>query len=176
MANTYTLLRKFSGNGSSAAITMSGIPQTYTDLVIRGTGKDTSTTLPSVAFTINFNGDTGNYYTYRKLYMAHLTQSVQVADNSSAFQGGYISTSKTSGADVTGPVEITFPEYTNSSGKLFYAVSSGETPDTTNALVVSYSGGRYSQTSAITSITLTTAGTAWSSTSRFNLYGILKTP
>ena len=170
MANTYTLLKKFSGTGTS--ITLYAIPTGYSHLIIKGSGKDISTTLPSVPFTMQYNSDTGSNYSHRLFYMDNVTMTGTAASSQTAMRVGYICTAKTSGASVTAPIEITIPDYQGVGGKLFYATSSAESPDTTNVYTLCHSSGRWTTTDAITSITLTTSGSGWDPTSRFCLYGI----
>lgn len=171
MANTYTLLKKFSGNGGTS-ITLSDIPSDYYHLIIKGSGKDTSTTLPSVAFTMQYNNDTGANYSHRLFYMDNVTMTGAAASAQTSMRVGYISTGKTSGESVTAPIEITIPDYRGVGGKLFYATSSAESPDTTNCYTLCHSSGRWTTTNAINSITLITLGSGWDPTSRFCLYGI----
>lgn len=172
MANTYTLLKSFTGDGISSSITISGIPTDYYHLIIKGSGKDTSTSVGSVAFGIQYNGDTAANYLYRLTYLDNVTQYTQNNTASNSIRCGYISTSKTSGANVAGPMEITIPDYQGVGGKIMYSTSSGETPDYVGAYTNVYSGGRWTGTAPVTSFTLVTSGTAWSTASKFSLYGL----
>jgi len=67
--NNFTSIQTVTvGSGGSSAISFSSIPQTYTHLQLRVTGR-TATASTSDSFLVTFNGDTGSSsYTNHQLY------------------------------------------------------------------------------------------------------------
>ncbi len=60
---SYESIATASGNGSSATITFSSIPSTYTHLQIRAITRDTSALNDSYGAKLKINSDTGSNYT-----------------------------------------------------------------------------------------------------------------
>ena len=169
MATTYQAIASIISNGTTATVTFSSIPSTYTDLLIRTSARSSSAGA-SDQINIVFNGDTSTNYSITQVY----------GNNSAA--GSFGTTSTTQGRinyiDVSGQTANTFgigeiyiPNYAAATTKQTLGFSASESNDTTTPYVVNV-GFLYRGTSAISSITLQTAGSNYVSGSRFDLYGI----
>lgn len=153
-----------SGNNSASLITISSIPSGYTHLQVRGIVNDGS----GYQVRIRFNGDSGTNYSYNRL----------IADTSANYSAG---TANASGIEVVGVISgaastylsnviIDIDNYLSSnykSVKSFYGTRN------TGAGYVGVEAGSWRNTAAITSISFVNSGsTAFTSTTRFDLYGI----
>lgn len=167
MANTYTLISSsFPTSGNS--VTFSSIPQTYTDLVIRVSGRTTNSSIIS-SFQVGFNGVTTSTYS-----------SVSVQGNGSApsssrsqsneIYSGFINGGN-SLANSFGSSEIYIPNYTNSTNnKQISSFTVSE--DNSGTAYITASAGLSSNTAAISSITVYFGGNTIASGSSLYLYGI----
>lgn len=122
MANTYIAIATVTvGSGGTSAITFSNIPQTYTDLIIQISARD-SRNLYVDDFGIQINGSTSNF-TYRSVY------GTGTATGSA--QGSYSVTGVFNGATATasafGNATIYIPNYTASKAKSIGGDSVNET-------------------------------------------------
>ena len=169
MATTYQAIASIISTGTTATITFSSIPSTYTDLVIRTSARSASVSA-SDQINIVFNGDTATNYSMTQVY----------GNNSAA--ASFRTTSATQGRinyiDVSGQTANTFgigdiyiPNYANTTTKQVLGLSASESNDTTTSFIAGI-GALYRGTSAISSITLQSAGSNYVSGSRFDLYGI----
>ena len=170
MANTYTLIASNTLSTTTASVTFSSIPATYTDLCIllslrnNRTGFDRSTT------TMRLNGDTGSNYSTRTVYAA----DGSVGSDSTSGTYGTIgnSNSANNNANTFSPFTIYIPNYAGSNAKSFSVDYAQES--TTATWVVQMIAGLWNQTSAITSITLgdLAVSSSFVQYSTFYLYGI----
>jgi len=158
------------GTGSSNLITFSSIPQTYKHLQIRWIAKDTAgTTVASLRLTCNGVGGTS--------YASHRVTgdgSTVTANNSSAASlatlGFYRSNSTVSAMGV-GIIDI--QDYASTTkNKTFRSFNGIDANTGTTADRVILASGLFIDTTAITSITIDGAGTAFTTASTFALYGI----
>ena len=169
MANTYTLISSNVLASSAASVTFSAIPSTYTDLVLRISARsDTAGT--SDQYYVTFNGS-GTGYSYTNLYgtgaaAATLTISAQAIIRVRSFDGN------TATANTYGSAEIYIPSYTATQNKPISAFAAME--DNATAAIVGTTAGLWSNTAAITSVTISAAGANWLAGSSFYLYGISK--
>lgn len=167
MAATYKLIASNVLSSSAASITLSSIPSTYTDLVLKISNRTDNTGVGN-GFTLTYNGSSTNY-SGRGVY-----GDGQVATaNSSSTSGMMFVNGSTETADTFANVELYIPDYAGSTHKpsFNYAVMEN------NATLATYMGIQarlWSDTSAITSMTLTPSVGNWVSGSSFYLYGILK--
>jgi hypothetical protein len=167
MANTYTLIASNTvGSGGASSVTFSSIPSTYTDLVVKMSGRSTGGGVNRGSY-IAFNGSSTGY-TDR-----YLQGSGSAASSGSAGGTGNIYLGETDGAGATASTfsnqEIYIPNYTSANYKSVSADSVAETNATTQYM--SLNAGLWSNTAAITSIVLTTSGN-YDQYSTFYLYGI----
>jgi hypothetical protein len=163
MANLRLIEAKTLGS-NTASITFTDIPQTYTDLKLVMSVRDTITSTGNawVAFDIYFNGsNTG-------ISGKHLFGTgSSAASNSVAY--GYANEGSTT-SNTFSNNEIYIPNYTSANYKSYSAEQ--VTENNAIAALSSLIAGLWSSTSAITSLTCSALGTAFAANSTFYLYGI----
>jgi hypothetical protein len=167
---TYTLIASSTvGAGGAANIDFSSIPSTYTDLVLKISGR-TNRSLSVDGIALRFNNDlTSGNYTGIRLFGDGATAS----SDASSWDGMPFMDGATSTASVFGNAEIYIPNYAGSTQKSISADGVGEN----NATTV-YSGlgaGKWSGTSTINRITIysETSATILQYSTAY-LYGIVK--
>ncbi len=156
MPRTYEPIASTTLGTSATSVTLSSIPGTFTDLILIP-----AATLGSFAsFEIRVNGDTGSNYSYTYLYGNGTITGSARADNmtiiNTVIQG------------TPGPVigQLHFMSYANTSVFKTILMSGGAASHIATRTV-----GLWRSTSAITSITISSAATM-ASGSTFSLYGI----
>lgn len=152
------------GAGGSATIDFTNIPQTYTDLVIKYSTRCTANAVQNMALTIN--SSTSNF-TWRSLY----------GGNSSSYGSSSGSTNLVGiaeGNDYTASTfdsgEIYISNYSSSNYKTISADSTTETNGTTSYLEMFAT--LWSNSAAITSLSLSSTSGNFSNYSTATLYGI----
>lgn len=156
------------GAGGSAAMTFSSIPQIYTDLLIKVSARDSSNAgQPWAPIRATFNGSSSSW-AYRALYGDGSNAS---AASSPVSEFGF-GTSSSNTANVFGNTEIYIPNYTGSSYKFASVDSVTENNSTTT--LSSFNSNLWSNTAAITSISLPAPWASWVQYSTATLYGIKK--
>jgi hypothetical protein len=163
MANTYTLIETQTLSSSTASITFSSIPQTYTDLKVVFSPRHSNADVSNDVL-ISLNGSTSNF-TGRRFYG---TGSATGSDTATRTAGTSVGASAT--ASTFGNNEIYIPNYTSSNYKSISTDQAGENNASQAFLILGTN--LWSDTAAITSITLTAAGTSFVQYSTFYLYGI----
>jgi hypothetical protein len=165
MANTYTLISSVTvGSGGAASMGFTSIPATYTDLVVKVSARD-DRALTVDGVLISFNGSTSNF-----------TNKYLDGDGASTSSGTLARlTANAPGATATGSVfgngEIYIPNYASSNYKSFSGDS--VTENNATAALAGLFANLWSDTAAITSITLTPSnGTLFDQYSTAYLYGI----
>jgi hypothetical protein len=168
--NTYVALDKVTVSGTSTAtITFSSIPSTYTDLVIVGNlGSETTNAFPY----LQFNGDTGSNYSYTELYgNGTNAYSVRVSNHTQLFNND-VSVKQGS---VNSNVIYQIMNYSNTT-TYKTSLTRQNTVDAADYNGALAAVGLWRNTAAITSVSikLTRGGTGYnfSSGSTFSLYGI----
>ena len=165
MANTYTLIASNTLSSTTASVTFSSIPQTYTDLVLQVSARNDEVD-NGASLRVYFNSDTANI-TVRELRGIGTT----VASYSLSIpQAGYVA-ALNSTANTFGAGTIYIPNYTSSNNKS----SSGDIVLPSNTAAENYgvlSARLWSITSAITSVTVAPGLDSWVQYSSFYLYGI----
>lgn len=169
MPNTMTLISSQLLTGTAATVTLSSIPNTYTDLKVvvsgRGASSGGGTSGAWDNFTIKFNGSSSNY-------SARWLNNTDGSTNSGSSSSLIYSFSTYSGATANtfANCEFYIPNYASSNYK---SVSADNAPsNNATAIVIGITAGLWSDTSAITSITFTLATGSWAANSNFYLYGI----
>lgn len=167
--STYTPLATQTLSSAAATVTFSGIPQTYTDLVLVVSGRSSRTSASSDQFLINVNGDTGSNYSQTFLVGNGSTASSSRASNGTYIYAGDIDA--TGGSSYTGfaTIIVNFQNYANTTTNKT-VLSRTSSPNSFVEAVV----GLWRSTAAINSITLdlVTASAEFVSGSTFTLYGI----
>ena len=167
MANTYTLISSNVLSASAASVTFSAIPSTYTDLVIRCSARGDST---ATVFRLYFNGDSGTTsYSLTSIRGDGTTATSGAAVSASTALVGALDLS-TYTANTFSSTEIYIPSYTVSQNKQFSSFTVNENNATT-ALIYGLAN-LFSDTTAISSITIINQSANFVSGSSFYLYGI----
>jgi len=171
-SGAYDSIATANGTGSSATITFSSIPSTYTHLQLRYIGRDNRSGVTTDSFICRFNSDTGsNYMEYHLLQGDGATASASAGStsNTNILLGSIPAASALASTVGVGIVDI-----------LDYA-NTNKYKTTRNLMGFDYNGsgtirlisGLWMSTSAINSITLTTGTSSnWTGDAQFALYGI----
>ena len=165
MPNTYTLISSNVLASSAASVTFSAIPSTYTDLVLRVSGRSANVSnFDNPRITLNGSSST---FSRTEIYAeSGAVGSERAADRIIGVIPAANATSNTFGS-----MEFYLPSYTSSTNKPYGNYSVTENNSTTQSIWVL--AGLWSTTSAINeiSISLQSAGNFVSGSS-FYLYGI----
>lgn len=157
--STYTPIASITLSSAQSSVTFSGIPQTYTDLVLVINGYDVD---GNGYLTMQFNSDTGSNYSRTTLSGNGSTTSSIRNSNSTVLYPTIGSSSTNIGGDI-----IQIQNYSNSNTYKTLLFRGSQTGSATIAQV-----GLWRSTSAITSIKLSAASGNIASGSTFNLYGV----
>ena len=171
MADTYTLIEKITvGAAGASDVTFTSIPQTYTDLVIKFSTRDSNNST-SENLRITFNNTGGTSYSERLLY-----GSGSAAQSYSASSAAYINYQYSTGAVATSSTfsngEVYIPNYTSSNNKSISVDSVIENNATATAMGLN--AALFSSSAAISSIKLASPSGTFVQYSTFYLYGIAK--
>jgi hypothetical protein len=170
MANTYNLIASSVLSSTTATITFSSIPTTYTDLVLRVSARSGGTT--GVNFAFLFNNDTyggQNLYSQTSLDTTSSAVASSVGTGSSAWNA-LINLSTTT-ANTFSSTEIYIPSYNSTGVKPAYTFTTIEGNITTPVYMAQYAHS-YRGTSGITRVDFTGVTGNFVSGSSFYLYGI----
>ena len=153
------------GSGGVASVSFSSIPATYTNLVIKGSMRmDLSSANAWNYNTITFNGSSSSY---TGKYVSGNNTSILNGSPTAIYAYG---NTQTASANIFSNFEIYVPNYTSSSYK---SVSvDGVTEQNGGDGLCNLGAYLWSNTSAITSITITPIVTNVMQYSTFTLYGI----
>ena len=170
MANeTYTLIQKTTLNASAASITFSSIPQTFTDLVVMCSLRN-ATAGTAQSGWVKFNGSSTGY---AHRYLSGDGASASSANDAAATR---IYIGQVDGATATAStfanISIYIPNYTSANFKSVSIDGVQETNATT--AYATLSAGLWSNTAAITSISLETTAGDYVQYSSVSLYGVAK--
>ena len=168
MADTYTLISSVTvGAGGASSIDFTSIPSTYTDLVVKvSTRAAVSATF--VYGGIRFNSDTNTYDTRTLFGSGSSAFSTSASTN---FGYALESSAANATANTFGNAEIYIPNYAGSTKKSYSTDQVSETNATATEMALG--AGLWSQTGAITSITLYPgSGSTFVQYSTAYLYGI----
>ena len=151
MANTYVAIATTTvGSGGAAEIEFTSIPATYTDLVVKVSGRASTTT---TGCDITFNGTTSGY-TNRRLYGTGSATASDSAGTTYISNTMLVDSSYT--ASTFGNGEIYIPNYAGSNNK---SVSvDGVTENNATTALSMLTAGLLSNSAAITSIKLEVSG------------------
>jgi len=174
MPANYVLLEKITvGAAGASSVTFSGIPQTgYTDLVVKMSARGTDSAARVVPY-LQFNGSTSSYSAIR-LY-GQDSSTTGSAANEGGTNAIYSNRMPAAGATANtfGNMEFYIPNYTSSNYKSNSSESATENNSSTN-WNLSMVAGLWSNTAAITSITVTPDAGSFAQYSTFYLYGVAK--
>lgn len=167
----YFLIQRVAGTGSSATITFSSIPQTYKSLQIRWMAKDTAgTTVASLRVTCNGVG--GTSYASHRITGDGSVVTVNASSAASLATLGFYRSNATASAMGVGIIDI--HDYASTTkNKTFRSFNGVDANTGTDADRVILASGLFIDTTAITSIAINGAGTAFTTASTFALYGMV---
>jgi hypothetical protein len=164
---TYVAISKVVLTGSQATITFSGIPSSYTDLLLSISARSDRAASLVDTITYNFNSATTNFSNNRLEGTGASASATLNTTNTSLIR---VTASSVTSNTFTS-AELYIPNYTGSANKPLSSTFAYENNATT--AYVGGVAGLWSNTSAITSITLGLVdGPNFVSGSRFDLYGI----
>jgi len=172
LASTYTLISSNVLSSSAASVTFSAIPSTYTDLVLRVSGRTDTAGQAIDTIQLQFNGTGGTAYSYTRLTGSGSAAASSRGSSVSVINGYYVLDAATATANTFGSVEIYIPSYTVSQNKPLSIIGAQE--DNNAAAYMAATAGLWTNTAAITSITVLNGGGNYISGSSFYLYGISK--
>jgi hypothetical protein len=155
---------------TASSVTLSAIPQTYTDLILVISGRDASNGGTSANPGIKFNNDAGSNMSQRRLYGDGGGASSTTSTAQNAIYDWFVSGS-TATANTFGNATIYIPNYAGATAKSFSMDAVSEHNATTAYQEIL--AGLWNQTAAITTINLLASNT-WAIGSSFTLYGISK--
>jgi len=164
MANTYTLIEAKTLATTTASITFSSIPATYTDLLVKYSSRCNAAAVQNMAITLN--GSTSNF-TYRSLYGGG---SVSPGSGSGSTNLVGIAEANNYTANTFDNGEIYIPNYASANFKSISADSVTET--NASEAYIQLFATLWSNTAAITSVGLATTSGSFLQYSSFYLYGI----
>jgi hypothetical protein len=172
LANTFVKIASVTvGSGGSATIAFSSIPATYTDLIVKVSGRSTSS---SGDISVTFNGSGGTAYSSRLIYGSG-SSAASANSTGAAFAtwgAGAINRSTTT-SNTFANTDIYIPNYAGSNNKSI-STDSVEENNATEAYS-QLAASLWANTAAITSITLTPSGSGnFVQYSTATLYGIKK--
>jgi len=172
MPNTFELIASSTvGSGGAASIDFSSIPSTYTDLVLKGSTR-ISTSNNYDGIFIKVNNSTAFQYADRTLYgNGSSAASIfnVVGDNNAGLYWLYTN-GNNSTASTFGNFDIYVPNYAGSSQKSFSYDAVSENNAT--ASWANITAGLWNQTTAINRLTLTPNGGTFLQYSTAYLYGV----
>lgn len=163
MANTFELIASYSASGTVSSIDFSSIPSTFTDLVLKISGRTNAASLEE-SLNLSFNGSTASFTGKYLLGNGAAASSGSLT----RFAGEVNSNSSTS--STFSNTDIYIPNYAGSSNKS-YSVDSVQETNGTTAYTVLYAG-LWSNTAAINQITLTPPSGSFVIYSTAYLYGV----
>lgn len=156
-------------SGGLSSITFGGLSTEYKHLQLRFSARDTSATNDANSVLLRFNGDTS--YTRHYLYgdgsgIASGYVSQTYIDAGLLVGGGQLASTFSSGV-------VDILDFSNvNKYKTVRSLSGSNTNVNANLNYVMYQSGLYISLSAISSIVITTNGTAFAQNSIFSLYGV----
>jgi len=167
-----TLIQHQELASNQASLTFSSIPQTFTDLYLLVSARSTRTDQgPRSVLAVQFNSVTSGY-SYRRLYgIPGLATGSDSGSGADSFLLGYQS-SNAATSNTFGNAGLYIPNYTSNASK---SGSSDSVSESNEAQVgVAIQGNLWSNTAAITSLTIYDPGYNLIQFSSATLYGILK--
>jgi hypothetical protein len=168
MPTTYELIASVTvGSGGAASIDFTSIPQTYTDLVLSLSFRAANSGSAGYDFYADmaFNGSTSSA-SFRRL--AGYITTVNSDSGSRLYAASFLGSTGTS--NTFGNAQVYIPNYAGGNNKSYSSESAAETNSTNNYLDLT--AGLWSNTSAITSITLTPSAGNFAQYSTAYLYGV----
>jgi len=155
------------GSGGQATITFSSIPATYKHLQLRMISRGTGTA--EFTIRVRLNGDTGSNYTNHFLE-GDGTSAISGSNISGTYMNLYVQPKSSALANVFGGFVVDVLDYANTNKYKTVRHLGGY--DANGSGYIDLDSGLWMNSSAITSIELTTGATSFAEYSSFALYGI----
>ena len=173
MANTYTLISSNTLSSTAATVTLSSIPNTYTDLVLQVSARGNSAN-PNANILFTFNNDTASNYSSLSA-RGDGPSTVDLYTISGTVTTNFDRVpADSSTANVFGTGELYIVSYGASRTKAMTTFFSTEINDSTG-FTIGQSAHSWSNSAAISSITMELGSGSFVSGSTFYLYGIKNT-
>ena len=151
------LIASYTATGSVASIDFTGIPSTYTDLIVKLSAR-ASNALPYNSSQLSFNNSTTGY-SYTALW-GNSTGAVSLTNTSTSIEWMYTDGANAT-ADTFGNTEIYVPNYLSSNAKsVSFDNITENNAGTTNSVLTNLMAGLWSGTDAITSVKITAGSSA----------------
>jgi hypothetical protein len=165
MPNTYTLLETITvGAAGASSVTFNSIPQTgYTDLVIKMSGRSSAA---NNSISMAFNGSSASF---TSRYLNGSGSAASSGSRTDFYQSAIIDESGYT-ANSFGNAEIIIPNYVSANYKSFSI--DGVTETNATLAYMTLIAGLWSNTAAITSVTIAPGGGNFAQHSTFSLYGV----
>jgi NAD(P)H-dependent flavin oxidoreductase YrpB (nitropropane dioxygenase family) len=158
----YQSIQTVSATGSSAAISFTSIPSTYTHLQIRGIAAGVNNTFAD----ITFNSDTGTNYAQHDIY----GDGASAGAEASATRANIPATALPNTANIFNGLVVDILDYANTNKYKTARILQGR--DTNGGGVIYFMSGLWQNTNAISTITITSRSGNIANYSSFALYGI----
>jgi len=170
MPSTYTLISSNVLSSSAASVTFSSIPSTYTDLVLKISGRTNDNVNPQGSIRLLINGSTSSVYSFTRLTGNGSTTASYTSGSGTELYFNFGLSTSQSTSNTFGNAEIYIPSYTANQNKPMGGFQAMETNSSTAFMGIT--AGLTRITSAITTIEVTTNAGSFVSGSSFYLYGI----
>jgi hypothetical protein len=171
MANMIPISTVTVGSGGAASINFTGIPQTYTDLLVMHSLRSNSSQIYDI-LGLTFNGNVGNIYSTRNIRGNGAT-AISQSLTSQVKMEFELPNGNTSTASTFSNGQFYIPNYTSSNNKS----ASSEIVQETNATTayIAMDAGLAATTAPISSMRIfPVVGSLWQQYSSATLYGIRK--
>jgi hypothetical protein len=172
MANTYTLIQAQNCTSAVPSITFASIPQTYTDLKLVMSWRNTAGGTEQSNIHLTFNGATDRYYEI--LFYGQNSTTGSVSRQNAYPYITWAGTGNGSGttANVFGIQETYIPNYKSSSAKAVIGTGATENMASVSWMLLTAASWNPTSNAPITSLTLTADNNNIAINSSFYLYGI----
>jgi hypothetical protein len=170
MANTLIPIQTITvGSGNSSSFEFTNIPQSYTDLVIKLSARSTGTESSGYADSIlRFNSSTTSYS--EKMLYGIGTSANSVSQASTGIKW-FFSTSSVAAASTFGNSKAYITNYTGSDNKSV-SIDTVTENNSSTVNILALTGGRWANSAAITSVSITPGSGNWVQYSTATLYGV----
>lgn len=173
---TVMKIEEYLADGSTATVTFSGIQPVFKHLLIKGYGRITYGVSAKDTIGVQFNGDAGNNYDYRIVFVVNGTFSHTAAAAAANMVLAQLTTT-TGVANYADNFEININNYKDSTfykAAIGHGQSAGDATTGASGLSTNFGSGWWQDTSPITSVTIfsTNSGNFVSGTI-IELYGIV---
>lgn len=173
MPSSRRLIASNTLTGSTASVTFSNIPQTYTDLILRASVRTDASAVWGDVATRPTSGTTNDFsWTYLLGNGATASSSKTASGSDAQFANNYTANGNTATSNSFGSLEMYIPNYTSSSAKPISVFGVTETNATT-AYIILYAE-LFNRTNAITSLFMfPNQSSNFLTGSSFFLYGLV---